>query len=126
SIWLAVKEEERSLIEGYVKDYGITKVKGFAVGGAERQDSVRACLEMIPVCDVVLVHDAARPFIDPGVISRLVEEAAENGAAIAAVRVKDTIKKAEDGIITETVERDKLWIIQTPQAFEYALIKRAA
>lgn len=126
SIWLAVKEEERKLIEGYVKKYGITKVKGFAVGGAERQDSVRACLEMISACDVVLVHDAARPFIDPSVISRLVEEAAENGAAIAAVRVKDTIKKAEDGIITETVERDKLWIIQTPQAFEYALIKRAA
>ncbi|WP_033542823.1 2-C-methyl-D-erythritol 4-phosphate cytidylyltransferase [Planococcus sp. CAU13] len=126
SIWLAVKEEERLLIKNYVGKYGISKVAGFAAGGAERQDSVRACLDMIPACDVVLVHDAARPFIEPAVISGLAEEAAETGAAIAAVRVKDTIKKAESGIITETVERDKLWIIQTPQAFDYSLIKRAA
>lgn len=126
AIWLAVKEEERELIEDFVKEYGITKVTGFAVGGAERQDSVRACLEMIPECDVVLVHDAARPFIDAEVISRLAEEASDSGAAIAGVRVKDTIKKAESGFITETVEREKLWIIQTPQAFRYALIKEAA
>ncbi|WP_281864921.1 2-C-methyl-D-erythritol 4-phosphate cytidylyltransferase [Planomicrobium okeanokoites] len=126
AIWLAVKEEERELMEDFVKEYGITKVAGFAVGGAERQDSVRACLEMIPECDVVLVHDAARPFIDAKVISRLAEEASESGAAIAGVRVKDTIKKAESGFITETVEREKLWIIQTPQAFRYALIKEAA
>ncbi|MCM3612622.1 2-C-methyl-D-erythritol 4-phosphate cytidylyltransferase [Planococcus sp. MERTA32b] len=126
AIWLAVKEEERPLMEDFVKEYGITKVSGFAVGGAERQDSVRACLEMIPDCDVVLVHDAARPFIDAEVISRLAEEAADSGAAIAGVRVKDTIKKAESGFITETVERERLWIIQTPQAFQYALIKEAA
>lgn len=125
-IWLAVKEEERSLIEGFVKEYRITKVDGFAVGGVERQDSVRACLEMIPTCDVVLVHDAARPFIDATVILRLAEEAAASGAAIAGVRVKDTIKKAEFGFITETIEREKLWMIQTPQAFRYSLIKEAA
>ena len=75
SIWLAVKEEERSLIEELVKKYGITKAVGFVIGGAERQDSVRACLEMIPACDVVLVHDAARPFIEPEVIARLAKEA---------------------------------------------------
>lgn len=126
AIWLAVKEEERSLMGDFVKEYRITKVKGFAVGGIERQDSVRACLEMIPACDVVLVHDAARPFIDATVISRLADEAAASGAAIAGVRVKDTIKKAESGFITETIEREKLWIIQTPQAFRYSLIKEAA
>lgn len=126
SIWLAVKEQEQPLIEELVEEYGITKVAGFAAGGAERQDSVRACLEMIPACDVVLVHDAARPFIEPAVISRLAEEAAASGAAIAGVRVKDTIKKAGSDIITETVERENLWIIQTPQAFDYALIKKAA
>lgn len=126
SIWLAVKEDEQSLMEKFVTEYGITKVKGFAAGGAERQDSVRACLEMIPACEVVLVHDAARPFIDAEVISRLAKEAADSGAAIAGVRVKDTIKKAESGVITETVERENLWIIQTPQAFKYSLIKEAA
>lgn len=126
AIWLAVKEEERSVIESYVADYGITKVKGFAQGGMERQDSVRACLEAIPPCRVVLVHDAARPFIAPSVIDSLVEEAAHKGAAIAAVPVKDTIKKAANGIITETVDREQLWMIQTPQAFTYDLLLEAA
>ncbi|MCH4827816.1 MAG: 2-C-methyl-D-erythritol 4-phosphate cytidylyltransferase [Planococcus sp. (in: firmicutes)] len=126
AIWLAVKEQERELIEGYVKRYNLTKVQGYATGGTERQDSVRACLEAIPPCGVVLVHDAARPFIDKEVIVNLVETAHTSGAAIAAVPVKDTIKKAENGIISETVDRDQLWMIQTPQAFRYSLILEAA
>lgn len=126
SIWLAVKKEERTIIESYVNKFGITKVHGYAEGGMERQDSVRACLEAIPPCSVVLVHDAARPFIEKAVISELVETAKVYGAAIAAVQVKDTIKKAENGIIMETVDREQLWMIQTPQAFEYSLILSAA
>lgn len=125
-IWLAVKAEERSVIEAYVADYGITKVKGYAQGGIERQDSVRACLEAIPPCGVVLVHDAARPFIATYVIERLVQKAVKSGAAIAAVPVKDTIKKAAHGMITETVDREQLWMIQTPQAFTYELMLKAA
>ena len=126
AIWLAVKEDERPTIERYVNDYGITKVQGYAQGGMERQDSVRACLEAVPPCGVVLVHDAARPFIAPHVIAELVIEAEATGAAIAAVPVKDTIKKADNGIITETVDRERLWMIQTPQAFRYELLLEAA
>lgn len=126
AIWLAVKEQERELIENYVKRYNLTKVQGYATGGTERQDSVRACLEAIPPCGVVLVHDAARPFIDKEVITNLVETAHTSGAAIAAVPVKDTIKKAENGIISETVDRNQLWMIQTPQAFRYSLMLEAA
>lgn len=126
AIWLAVKADERAIIERYVEDYGITKVKGYAQGGMERQDSVRACLEAVPPCGVVLVHDAARPFIAPCVIAELVNEAEKTGAAIAAVPVKDTIKKAAGGIITETVDRAQLWMIQTPQAFRYELLLNAA
>ena len=126
AIWLAVKAEERNIIEQYVTEYGITKVQGYAEGGMERQDSVRACLEAIPPCGVVLVHDAARPFISREVIGRLVEAAVESGAAIAGVPVKDTIKKAAAGIIQETVDRGQLWMIQTPQAFTYDLILEAA
>lgn len=126
AIWLAVKEQERDLIESYVKRYNLTKVQGYATGGTERQDSVRACLEAIPPCGVVLVHDAARPFIDKEVIANLVETAQKSGAAIAAVPVKDTIKKAENGIISETVDRNQLWMIQTPQAFRYSLMLEAA
>ncbi|PSL29668.1 2-C-methyl-D-erythritol 4-phosphate cytidylyltransferase [Planomicrobium soli] len=126
AIWLAVKDEERRVIDNYVKKHKITKVHGYAEGGMERQDSVRSCLEAIPPCGIVLVHDAARPFIDPEVIARLVEAAKTTGAAIAGVPVKDTIKKATDGVITETVDRNQLWIIQTPQAFKYDLILKAA
>ncbi|ANU26835.1 2-C-methyl-D-erythritol 4-phosphate cytidylyltransferase [Planococcus versutus] len=126
AIWLAVKEQERDLIESYVKSYQLTKVQGYATGGTERQDSVRACLEAIPSCGVVLVHDAARPFIDTAVIANLVKTANTSGAAIAAVPVKDTIKKAEKGIISETIDRNQLWMIQTPQAFRYSLILKAA
>ncbi|MFD1864785.1 2-C-methyl-D-erythritol 4-phosphate cytidylyltransferase [Planococcus chinensis] len=126
AIWLAVKADERAIIERYVNDYGITKVKGYAQGGMERQDSVRACLEAVPPCGVVLVHDAARPFIASRVIAELVNEAEKTGAAIAAVPVKDTIKKAAGGIITETVDRAQLWMIQTPQAFRYELLLNAA
>lgn len=126
AIWLAVKADERPIIEQYVTDSGITKVRGYAEGGIERQDSVRACLEAIPPCEVVLVHDAARPFISREVIGRLVAAATESGAAIAGVPVKDTIKKAASGIIQETVDREALWMIQTPQAFTYDLILKAA
>lgn len=126
AIWLAVKDDEQATIERYVDDYGITKVRGYAQGGMERQDSVRACLEAIPPCGVVLVHDAARPFIAPYVIAQLVEQAEAMGAAIAAVPVKDTIKKAAAGLITETVNREQLWMIQTPQAFRYELLLEAA
>ncbi|ANU20890.1 2-C-methyl-D-erythritol 4-phosphate cytidylyltransferase [Planococcus plakortidis] len=125
-MWLAVKEDERELIEKYVERYGIKKVKGYATGGAERQDSVRAGLEMAGPCGVVLVHDAARPFISPVVVRELVERANFSGAAIAGVPVKDTIKKARQGVITETVDRAELWMIQTPQAFRYELLMEAA
>ncbi|MDE4085135.1 2-C-methyl-D-erythritol 4-phosphate cytidylyltransferase [Planococcus maritimus] len=126
-MWLAVKEDERELIEAYVERYRIKKVKGYATGGAERQDSVRAGLEMAAgQCEVVLVHDAARPFISPTVIRELVEQANESGAAIAGVPVKDTIKKVRESVITETVNRAELWMIQTPQAFRYELLMEAA
>lgn len=125
-MWLAVKEDERELIEEYIEHYEIKKVKGYAIGGAERQDSVRAGLEMAGQSEVVLVHDAARPFISPAVIGELVERANESGAAIAGVPVKDTIKKVREGVITETVDRAELWMIQTPQAFRYELLMEAA
>ncbi len=125
-MWLAVKEDEQPLIEEFVKRYGIQKVKGYATGGAERQDSVRAGLELAGPCGIVMVHDAARPFISCQVITELAEQANETGAAIAGVRVKDTIKKARGGTITETVNREELWMIQTPQAFRYELLLEAS
>lgn len=125
-MWLSVKEDEKPLIEELVEQYGIKKVRGYATGGAERQDSVRAGLELMGEGDVVLVHDTARPFISPAVITELVQAAQKTGAAIAGVPVKDTIKKVQGGFIQETVDRASLWMIQTPQAFRYELLLGAA
>lgn len=124
-IWLAVKPEERSLIVDLLRAHDITKVKGLPAGGEERQHSVHSCIKEMNEVDIVLVHDAARPFITKPIIANLVKTAYEKGAAIAGVRAKDTMKKVKDGVISETVDRDSLWMIQTPQAFRFDLIKEA-
>lgn len=125
-IWLAVKDSERVQIQQLIHEAGITKVKGLPTGGAERQHSVRSCLVQMEPTDLVMVHDAARPFILQETIDRLAEVALEKGAAIAGVRVKDTMKIVRNGIIQETVDRELLWSIQTPQAFRYDLLKEAS
>lgn len=124
-IWLAVKDEERDFIELLLTDYGITKVKGLPTGGAERQHSVHSCIKEMSAVEVVLVHDAARPFIQVPTITELTRVAYREGAAIAGVRAKDTMKKVVDGVIKETVDRETLWMIQTPQAFRYDLLAEA-
>lgn len=95
-----------------------------AIGGATRQASVLAGLETLGGLPVppatVLVHDAARPFADPGLIDRLVEQTARGRGAIAAVPVADTLKRTDrSGVIIDTVDRSGLWRAQTPQAFHF-------
>lgn len=126
AIFLAVKEEERAQFVELLTQYGITKVTRIVTGGSERQQSVMACLEAYEGNGIVLVHDAARPFLRRSVIHELLVTVQEHGAAIAGVRAKDTMKFAPDGIIEETVDREKLWIIQTPQAFHYDVLYEAA
>lgn len=125
-IWLAVKPEERPIIQDMLELHHITKVKGLPSGGDERQHSVYACLLAAEQeADLILVHDAARPFIEPSVISQLTLKAQETGAAIAGVKAKDTMKRVSNGVIEETVDREQLWIIQTPQAFHTDILMNA-
>lgn len=124
-IILAVKNEEKPFIEKLLVEHRITKVAAITEGGPERQYSVYACLKASPTEGIILVHDAARPFIKRDVIHQLVQSAGEFGAAVAAVRAKDTMKKVSNGIIQETVDRESLWMIQTPQAFQYSLLEKA-
>lgn len=125
---LAIKEEERKEMETLVRKYQLTKVLPFAIGGKERQHSVHACLEAFDGQEeeIVLVHDAARPFIREEVIHALVEKANEEGGAIAAVRAKDTTKVVERDVVRETIPRETLWNIQTPQAFRYGELFNAS
>lgn len=96
-------------------------------GGPERQDSVRLGLAALdPDCEIVVIHDAARPFIAAEIIDHSIAIAAECGGALVAVPAKDTIKRVgKDGIVVETVPRQELWLAQTPQTFRVALIREA-
>lgn len=104
---------------------GLPQVK-VVTGGSERQYSVwnglKASSEQ---ADVVLVHDAARPLVSRETIEAVIASAREFGAAIAAVPEKNTVKMVEDGIVTATPERAKLWAVQTPQGFQRSLLVAA-
>ena len=102
------------------------KITAVCTGGSRRQDSVRAGLNHVTDATHVLVHDGARPLIDAPLISRAVHAASDHDAAIAAVPVKDTVKMADDDMtVIETVPRDNLWAVQTPQIFEADLLGAA-
>jgi 2-C-methyl-D-erythritol 4-phosphate cytidylyltransferase len=125
-IKLVINEKEVPLFKELLANYQIAKVSEMVLGGKERQDSVYNGLLRMENAEIVLVHDGARPFIRQEVIHRLVEKAKLEGAAIVGVPVKDTIKKVNsDLLIMETVERAALWMIQTPQAFQYPILQKA-
>ena len=95
-------------------------------GGARRQDSVTEGLRRIRDCDWVMIHDGARPFLTPDLIDDGVKVVEEIGAAAAAVPVKDTIKvAADDRLVGETLQRDRVWVAQTPQIFSFDLVRQA-
>lgn len=104
---------------------GFSKLKKIVAGGAERQDSVRAALDcMRGENGIVLVHDAARPFVSEAVINAVIEGTADFGTAIPTVPAKDTIRQV-DGTGSRTLQRETLACVQTPQGFRISLIKHA-
>jgi 2-C-methyl-D-erythritol 4-phosphate cytidylyltransferase len=106
---------------------GVKKPHRFAPGGVERQDSVSNGLAALAAAtEIVAIHDGARPCISQQLIQETVQAARDFGAAVAAQRVTDTIKESADGVtISRTVDRSKLWSVQTPQAFRVSVIRRA-
>lgn len=102
---------------------GATLVKG----GARRQDSVANGFDVVPAnADIVLIHDAARPFVTAELIDRTIDAAAAHGAAIAALRSRDTVKRVRlDGAIVDTIPRDEIYLAQTPQGFRRDVLAKA-
>lgn len=96
-------------------------------GGAERGDSVRRGLDAVPAeAEVVIIHDGARPLLTRAVVDRVLAAASGGSGAIAAVPVADTLKRVDyEGAIAATVDRDRLWRAQTPQAFPREMIREA-
>lgn len=127
-IILAVPESDREFcLKDIVTPHRFTKVSQIVTGGAERQDSVRHALQAVSQeIEFVLVHDAVRPFVTRDMIRLVVEAAAKHGAALVAIPMKDTVKHVgEDGLVEQTIDRGRLWLAQTPQAFRRALFEEA-
>ena len=110
--------------------YGFRKIREVVAGGAERYDSVYAALRAMEGTragdDYVFIHDSARPYLTEEIIERAYLAARESGAATAGVPSKDSIKLVgADGYVTESIDRRRIWNIQTPQVFRFDLIREA-
>jgi 2-C-methyl-D-erythritol 4-phosphate cytidylyltransferase len=110
-----------------VKQHGFSKVRNVVAGGIERQDSVRHALEQVTeLTEIVLVHDAVRPFLTGQMVSDVIAMAEKHGAAIIALPMRDTVKQVGlDHVIERTVDRRPLWLAQTPQAFRRQWLQEA-
>lgn len=113
--------------EQMVREFGFKKVMAFGDGGVERQNSVWNGLEKCdPATEIVAVHDGARPLVTPALIESTIATARSLGTGIAATKVVDTIKEANaDKTVIRTVDRTKLWAVQTPQTVRFRLLREA-
>lgn len=125
-IIVVAKKDELPIYELYKKDYSITKITKIVPGGETRQQSAaKGFAEISDKADYVAIHDGARCLVTPEEIERVCAGAYSCGAATAAARATDTVKIAKSGLIKETVDRENVWLAQTPQVFG-ANIYRAA
>lgn len=109
-----------------VDQYGFRKVKNIVVGGKERYDSVYAGLLACENTDYVFIHDGTRPFIDIEMLRRALDGAKQAGACVVGMPSKDTVKIVDkDQFVTETPERSRVWTVQTPQVFQYHVVREA-
>jgi 2-C-methyl-D-erythritol 4-phosphate cytidylyltransferase len=126
-IVLVVREGMQSAFEEIARSCNFKKSFSIVAGGNERQDSVWNGLEAVPAATkIVAIQDAARPCTTPSLIAATIDAAERTGASVAAQRVTDTIKESSDGkLIAGTVDRSRLWSVQTPQTFRIDVIRRA-
>jgi 2-C-methyl-D-erythritol 4-phosphate cytidylyltransferase len=124
---IVVREGLQSSFEELGKKYEFIKPFRLAAGGAERQDSVWNGLQALsPAAEIVVIQDGARPCTCADLIAATIAAAREMGAAVAAQPVTDTIKESIDGqLVARTLDRSRLWSVQTPQTFRTDIIRRA-
>lgn len=124
---LVVRKDRIDAARQAVRMFGCNKVKKVIAGGTLRQQSVINGLdEASEDVDVVAVHDGARPCVTSDLISQTINSAKQRGSGVAAVKITDTVKSVDKGmIISGTIDRTKLWLVQTPQAFQINLLRKA-
>ena len=122
-IVLVLKDETRK--EKLLKRY--RKIRAVAEGGKKRQDSVLAGFNQIDpeMVEIVLVHDGVRPLVASDLISRVIDRTLEQGAAVPIIPVEDTIKRIEGKLVSQTLDRSRLFRVQTPQGFSYSVLREA-
>ena len=125
-IVVALRAEDMDWARGLVHQEHPSKPVRFVEGGDSRQQSVENALaSLAPGTEIVAVHDAVRPFIDPDLVEQVIAEAAQSGAAIVGIVPVDTVKKVHKNKIRSTLLREHLVLAQTPQVFRFDLLKDA-
>lgn len=128
SILIVVPSSDVQRIQNQVQSYSPRKVTNIIEGGARRQDSVQLALNWIedhdPSCSYVFIHDGVRPFLTLDLINRLWEKR-EKKAVIPVMPIRETVKRVNDDCVDETLDRDQLYAVQTPQLFSCELLSRA-
>lgn len=125
-IVVALRHEDMDWFEVLLRQEALSTPVRLVEGGDSRQQSVENALAVLPAdTDLVVVHDAVRPFIDCATIEKVVQEAAETGAAIVGIVPVDTVKQVRKNKVHATLPRERLTLAQTPQVFRYALLKEA-
>ena len=125
-IVLGVRSEEIERAQKAAGEESFAKPVRLFAGGASRMETVARCLDQAPPdTDVVIVHDAVRPFVELAMIHQVVDAARKDGAAILGIPSVDTVKKVERQTITGTIPRERIVLAQTPQAFRYTVLRQA-
>ena len=109
-----------------IQRHRLPRVLDVVPGGRQRQESVWLGLQAVPAtAELVVVHDGVRPFITGGLVRQVVQEAARFGAAACGLPVGETVKRVQEGFVQATLDREGLWLVQTPQAFRRTLLWEA-
>ncbi|MDO8535979.1 MAG: 2-C-methyl-D-erythritol 4-phosphate cytidylyltransferase [Candidatus Omnitrophota bacterium] len=126
-IYVAADPSSIGRLKRIIDRHGIRKVVRVIAGADTRAGSVKNCFDLVdPLCDIVLIHDGARPFPEDSDIANSVLLAGKFGGCITAIPMTDTVKLAgKDLFVKKTIDRNSLWRAQTPQAFRYAILKKA-
>lgn len=125
-IIISAHSSEITLIKKLIQDFGIKRVTEVVAGGTERTQSVRNAFNRIESADYVLIHDAVRPFITDQAFIDIINAGILHHAVISAIPVTDTVKLVDkDNMITMNVDRNGLWLAQTPQVFQYSVLAEA-
>lgn len=127
-IVVVIPDADREYCQLDVVDrFNIKKVAQIVPGGQRRQDSVRhGVLALQEKAEIVVVHDGVRPFVSREIVEQAIQSAIQTGASLVAIPMKDTVKRVnENGVVDATLNREQLWLAQTPQVFRYSWLLEA-